>query len=319
MTYSDVDARGQAETGGDAAAPQREPYSLDDLTGLSMTAGAVSPAMAQHMRATMHFERQRPISARNVERLAEEMRRGWFLAGTPIFICTLPDGREYIVNGNHTLEAVAASGVTIPLVMIRKRVRTMDDAARVYATFDIQQVRNWQATIMAAGLSAQIPMVEKVTAAVGLILSGFIYDQHSVFLNKSRQARLEVLPDYIKPAHLIHAAMQGAPRAGQRVVERAAILAVALYTARYQPSMAEEFWGGLAKDDGLKANDPRKALLRFAANNPAGGSNTRANQAKAAALAWNAFFDERTLEACKPTQLLAIRIAGTPYHKGRPE
>jgi hypothetical protein len=316
MTYSDVDARGQAETRGDGAAPAREPYGLDDLTGLTMTAGAISPAMARHMRDTMHFERQRPISDRNVTRLAEEMRRGWFLAGTPIFICTLPDGREYIVNGNHTLEAVHTSGVTVPLVLIRKRVRDMENAARCYSTFDMQAVRNWKATLLATGFSESLPIPDKVASAVGVIMAGFKYAPNDQFMNKSRHARLEILPDYVKAAHLIKAAMDQSPRPNQRIIERAAILGVALYTARYQPSMAEEFWGGMAKDDGLKANDPRKSLLRFASNHRVTGSSDREMHAKAAALAWNAYFKGQTLDVCKPAQMLTIRIHGTPMHKG---
>jgi hypothetical protein len=296
-----------------------QPYRLEDLTGLTVTTGAISPAMARHMRNTMHFERQRPISVRNVARLAEEMKRGWFLPGTPIFICVLPDGREYIVNGNHTLEAIADSGVTVPLVMVRQQVRDIEGAARAYATFDIQQTRSWGAALMATGFAAILPMPEKVAAAVGLIMVGFKPSNEDAFMLRSRTARMQLIPDYVGAAHTLFASLAEAPQSNQRLIMRAAFLAVALVTARYQPSTAAEFWGGLALDDGLKASDPRKTLMRYASNNPAAGAAGRALHAKAAALAWNAFFEGRPLEYCKPTQMADIRILGTPWHKGKPE
>jgi hypothetical protein len=82
-------------------------------------------------------------------------------------------------------------------------------------------------------------------------------------------------------------------------------------TARYQPSSAEEFWGGMIMDDGLKANDPRKVLLRYLNNKPANAA--RDDTKKATALAWNAFFVDRPLELLRPNQLKVFRIEGTPY------
>jgi hypothetical protein len=296
----------------------RAPYGLDDLMALEVTTGAVSPAMAKHMRETMHFERQRPISMKNVQRLAKEMSMGWFLSGTPIFICVLPDGRKQIVNGNHTLEAVTHSGVTIPLTMIWKQVRGIEDVARCYATFDIQKTRTWMDTLQAVGYSGKIPEVGKVVSALSLVQMGFANLNSSDYT--SRQARLQMLPDYTKAAYLLHGAMEGAPAANQKIIRRAAFFSVALYTARYQPIAAEEFWGGLAKDDGLTKNDPRKALLRFGvANRAEGGLTQRVYHAKGAMLAWNAFFENRSLEFCRPASMLTARILGTPMHKGAAE
>lgn len=321
MTLSEGDAVTQAattrqDTPEDA---KRAPYGLDDLMGLEATTGAVSPAMARHMRDSMHFERQRPISEGNVKRLAGEMAAGWFLPGTPIFICVLPDGRQQIVNGNHTLEAVAASGVTIPLTMIRKRVRNMEDVARCYATFDIQKMRTWRDTLQASGMGETIPLADKVMAALGVIMAGFTYSKADYLANQSRHARLQVLPDYQRAAHVIGEAVQGAPKMGARMIQRASFLAVALYTAKYQPSMATEFWGGFAKDDGLRSTDPRKMLFRWGASNPSGQSNKRPIECIAAALAWNAFFQGKDVGQLKPGAVSSIRILGTPLHKGAAE
>lgn len=315
MTYTDTDTSKQAETALEAS-QSLPPYDLNDLLALSSEHAAVSPAVARHMRDTMHFERQRQITSRHVDRLAQEMRRGWFLAGTPIFICVMPDGRQFIVNGNHTLEAVHASGITLPLTIIRKKVRTFEDVAACYATFDIQKTRTWGDALKAAGVATEIPNATKVVAALALIQSGFWDQGYTDFT--SRRKRLDLLPEYTQAAHLLHVAAEGAPSANQKILHRAAFLGVALYTARYQPTTAEEFWGGMAKDDGLAKNDPRKSLLRFGISNPiSGGGTQRLYHAKAAMLAWNAFFEGRTLEHCRPSSMIAPRILGTPLHKGR--
>src|SRR5579875_3709638 len=115
------------------------PYGEADLAALRTEALMVTPAMAKMLRASCHFERQRPINARNVERLAMEMRRGWFITGTPVFMAVLPDGSMRIVNGNHTLEAVQSSGVSIPLAFIYSKVSDIEGAARIYACLDLQK------------------------------------------------------------------------------------------------------------------------------------------------------------------------------------
>lgn len=299
-----------------ASPPSPQPYGLDDLMGISATTGAISPTMARTMRETMHFERQRAINARNVTRLAEEMKRGWFLAGTPVFICVLPNKQQVIVNGNHTLEAVAESGVTIPLTMIRKQVRDMEDAARVYATFDLQKMRTWQDSLQAKGFRDDLPMPNSVLPALGVIMQKFAPNGQDAFANNSREARFAMIPDYRTAVSVIASALSGAPAKGQRIVKRAAFLAVALYTAKYQPSVAIEFWGGLAKDDGLRKGDPRKALANFATDNPSSGAGNRPRDAKAAMLAWNANFTGRQLDFCRPSSYANPAILGTPCHKG---
>jgi len=311
-----LDSTNDVQTTMDETPMVSEPYGLRDLMALDAKPGAISPAMARHMRDTMHFDRQRPISARNVERLAEEMRRGWFLAGTPIFICVLPDGRQLIVNGNHTLEAVVASGVTVPLTIIRKQVRDVEAAAKAYAVLDIQKTRSWTDTLRAIGHAETIPMAVLVNSAMSFILGGFrdrVEDRQAA---ASRNLRMAEIPEYKAAAHLLAQCIENAPRSNVKLLRRASVFSVALYTARYQPSAAEECWGGMVRDDGLKANDPRKALLRYLVNHHGTGSGGRRDCVRAAISAWNAGFQNRSLDHCRPSNSAEIRILGTPLHKG---
>jgi hypothetical protein len=101
----------------------KSPYETAAKNAISSETVMMSPQMARTMRAKAHFDRQRPIRQPHVERLKEEMDRGWFLPGTPIWLCVLPSGQEWIINGNHTLEAIGSSDFSVPLTVIRQRVR----------------------------------------------------------------------------------------------------------------------------------------------------------------------------------------------------
>lgn len=294
-------------------ATTKAPYSDRHLAALETEVRWVTPQEARELRDSCRFERQREIRSDHVHRLADEMKQGWFLAGTPIWFCVLPDRSMVLVNGNHTLEAVAECGAAIPLTLVYQQVGSIDEAAQAYACFDIQRTRTWGQAAHAAGIDAGLPETGKTIAAVGIIQSGFSTASHLVGVGMlSRPTRFGLLAEYRGAALLIHAAMTGSPPINQRLVRRAAVFAIALATARYQPATAEEFWGGLALDDGLRVTDPRKALLRYLQNNSANPNmGSRRNQAAAAANAWNAFFEKRSIEVVKTSG--TFELLGTPW------
>lgn len=290
------------------------PYSDDSLTKLKTEVAWVTPRRAAALRATCNFDRQRSVRPDHVRRLADEMKHGWFLAGTPIWICVLPDHSMLLINGNHTLEAVVESGVSLPLTIVYQKVNSVDEAAQSYACFDIQRTRTWQQAAHAAGIDEGLPEPAKVLAAIGVIQANFSAVQGLLGV-LSRTARFNLLEEYRNAALLIHGAIAGvgAPDRNQKMIRRAAVFAVALVTARYQPSAAEEFWGGVARDDGLRRNDPRKVLLRYMENNAVYGSHTRRDHSLAAGIAWNAFYTRRTIDYVKPNQLITFELLGTPW------
>jgi hypothetical protein len=290
------------------------PYAQHQVDALTTEVRMVTAAEARAWRDACHFERQRNIRTPHVKRLALEMSHGWFLAGTPIWFCVMPDKSMVIVNGNHTLEAIAESGVTIPLTFVYQQVASLDEAAQAYACFDIQRTRTWGQAARATGIDEGLPAPGHTIAAVGMIQCNFSPSGNMVGV-ASRSARFELVEEYRAAAHLIHAAMLGSPPGNQNLIHRASVYAVALATARYQPATAEEFWGGMAMDDGLRANDARKVLLRYLQNNPADGSNKRRDQALGAANAWNAYFDNKRIDHLKPSQTTAFVLAGTPWGK----
>lgn len=293
-------------------------YTQRHLDAISAETVMVTPEMATTLRSDCHFERQRPISENNVARLALEMQRGWFIPGTPIYLCVLPNGQMQIANGNHTLEAIKSSGVSVPLVFVYAKVSDIEAVARVYANMDLQKMRTWRNALQA--LSGEATVFDgRLLAAVGVIGSGFATSNSLLKPGStSRTERFALLEEYRDAGSLFLAAAHGAPKANYRLLQRAAVLAVVLLTFRYQPSAASEFWSSIAKDDGLKVGDPRKTLLRYLTNNSTSKANNRAEQAKAAALAWNAAWGNKQIEYVKPNSAGDIRILGTSWHSGDP-
>lgn len=276
----------------------------------------VTPEQARKWRETSHFERQRTISNANVERLAHEMTKGRFIVGTQVYMAVLPDGTDRIINGNHTLEAVVASGIPQPLTITRKNVRDLDEAGRIYAVFDLQKTRTLADSLRAVGRSTDISNSTKVASAVGAISENFNSGSKR---GVPRLERLELMEEYRDAAELFAGCIAQCPKDSVKIVTRAPIMAVALYTLRYQPSMAIDFWRTIARDDGLKVGMPERSLLGWARNAVSSGHIARRDHCRAAALAWNAAFRNETLQVCKPRQMAGFFILGTPISHGFPD
>lgn len=273
----------------------------------------VTPDYARHLRDTAHFERQRKISPANVQRLAAEMKAGRFIPGLQVYICVLPDGSERIVNGNHTLEAVAASGATQDLTITRAPVADLDEAGRIYAVFDLQKIRSWSDSLKAIGTADSVPDANRVMSAVGVIDGGFAQLGPR---SRDRISAIAKVADYRVPAELFAACVSGAPPQNKRLIKRTPIMAVALETLRYQPSMASDFWKAVAQDDGLTRGQPERALLQWLRNARAGGAKGQKEHANAAALAWNAAFRGDDRDHIRPNAMASFFLLGTPHSAG---
>ena len=275
----------------------------------------VTPEKAKQMREDHAFHRQRKINDDNIIRLGVEMECGRFVQGTQVFIAVLPDGEtRYLLNANHSLEAIQLSGKGQWLTITFLHVKDEAEAAFVYAVLDTQKIRTWLDALRATGKNEDVPFPSQFLAALGIIAAGFPLlksDWVAQVRNKSRHLRLSLVEEYRDAGSLIAAAIQRTDNA--RIVRRAAVLAVALVTAKYQPSTAGSFWRSLAKDEGLVEGDPERALLRYLRNNPPGGAGARIPHQKAAAAAWNAYFEGRPIAVVKPTQMHEFRILGTPW------
>lgn len=273
----------------------------------------ISVEEAIRLRKTCHFPNQRNIRDLNVLRLGLEMEKFRFIQGTVIFMVVLPDGQQYIVNGNHTLEAIAYSGKEQLLTFVFLEIDTFEEAKQVYMSFDVHKARTWADALRASGKDLTQPMSKQVTAAAKLLMSGFRYAPENVEANSSRISRFDFSDAYNDSAALLQEAMKEAPALNQRLVMRAAVMAVALETVRYEPEPAVRFWGAMVHDNGLVKGDPRKTLLQYLLTHKAGKGAEGYLQSRAAAHCWNAWMDGKQVINLRITIAGKMEIRGTPW------
>lgn len=273
----------------------------------------VTPKWALKWLKECQFERQRAIDPQNVSRLAYEMSNGRFIQGTQIYFCILPDGSEALVNGNHTLNAVVKSGTSQWLTITHRPVKDLEEAGRIYAVFDTQKNRSLTAGLKAIGKANDIPYSARVLGAIGIIQAGFSAGTTN---SVARLDRLDGLEEYREQAVLFSQLLHKAPKNSSAILMRASILSVILETLKHQPSLAYEFWGRVASDNGLTEGMPERAILNWARNSVATGEVARGEHIKAAALAWNASFRGEQISRVQPRRMGSFFILGTPYASG---
>jgi len=277
------------------------------LSTLKSELRVVTPEIAKALRETCQYDRQRPISDAHVARLADEMQASRFIQGTQIHLVNLAD-QLAIINGNHTLEAVIASGLPQALTLLYTDVRNEDEAARLYARHDIGRSRNWADMTRASGLDKVIHLdknyMNKFGGAIAWIICDF-NDPHASGITthstkerialknrvRSRDIRMDIMRDYREAADMYVAAVTKGRINVQRLLQRAAVFSVGLETFKHQPSLGGEFWETMALDDGLKRNDPRKRLLNYLGDQVK--YRAQPNLSRIVAFAWNAFFDKQ--------------------------
>jgi hypothetical protein len=174
------------------------------------------------------------------------------------------------------------------------------------------------------GLSAE--MLKAIYGATGLVGGGFIFRvTHNYSYYGSREAtgvstqlrdmevRAHLIAQWQHEAHQYIEDLSGCPRHIRRLLYRSGVVAVALVTYRYTGSDASHFWRLLAQDDGLRRNDPRKALLTFLINRKY-QEDTPSTLARYVAQAWNAAFKNSERTVLRVTNTISpIFIAGTPH------
>lgn len=273
----------------------------------------VTPDRARHLRDTAHFERQRTINPKNVQRLATEILAGRLTDGTQIYLCELPNGELRIANGNHTLEAVHFAGKPQLLTMTTKKVRDLNEVGAIYAVFDIQKVRTWMDSAKAMGVDQEMPNTQKILSAVRLIQSGFIIPDTRVSVHET----LQNVHSYQQEAVRFDELKRGSMSDSARLMTRSGVLSVILETLRYQPSLAFEFWSEVAEDDGLANGNPAKALLNWLRRQAgASGSGSQREHVLAAAQAWNARFRDEERQIIRVARSNSFYLLGTPHDKG---
>ena len=279
----------------------------------------ITPELAHRIIQEAGFAKQRPIRPKHVDALATSMRRHEWTSGTQVHFGQLPDGSLHLVNGNHRMHAVIRADTLVPFQLLVTAVANENGLNTLYRRHDrLAAARTVTDALSAEGIPDQYGLRREVAEAcfkaVTLIHAGFRLAQHhgDPYLIRSDEARLRLADPWWPIAVTVQEAIQNAPvEPVKRSIKRAGVMAAALVTMRHQEVKAYAFWQGVADNDGLARNDPRAAYLRHL-HLPRARSEVET--AKAAALAWNAFFADEELQLIRVFPGPAL-IAGTPFAK----
>lgn len=233
---------------------------------------AVTPELAE--RWLKLNSRNRKIRKTDVDRYKRDMRGGkWHLDGSPIRFS--PDG--YLLDGQHRLTAIAETGVTIPMLVVRgvdsEAQSVMDTGRRRSAAdaLDIAGHAHYSTLAAAARLLLEVDN--------GWLDMGGRYEvSHSEIL-----ATIEANPDLESAVAFI--------RPLTRKSEVPPVMAAYTYMImrRISAQDAAEFWVAMSEKVGLKAGDPVLALSnRFAEARRSRERLKRSIQLSLIYRAWNA-------------------------------
>ncbi|HWX75987.1 MAG TPA: hypothetical protein VNY32_00840, partial [Candidatus Acidoferrales bacterium] len=236
----------------------------------------VTPELAEEWLANP-FDRQRTPRDHHVILLWEEMENGTFFPHSTIAFAEL-DGKRYLIDGQHRLKAVSYYGKPVKMLIMIKKATSTKQIEEWYASIDQGLRRTAYDAIRAQGLSSDLGINDtqagRVSGAVRLIASGFIdmtagvgKDKHVRMRGARSNARVsELLREWASEAKRYFELVHGGETANMHLFLRAPVIACALLTIRHSPEKARDFWYEMARDDGLRAHDPRKRFLSWLRN-----------------------------------------------------
>lgn len=283
----------------------------------------ITPELALEILSQSDHEYQRPLRKAWVEFYAKEMKAGNFLTNT-IAICINGSEKKYLVNGQHTLNAIFETGISMTLPVQTFHVSSKEEVASVYARFDKQHKRTRADTFRAYNMEQKLDMTYTAVNRYGAC-AYFMLNNFKKTDEKNMISEFEVMDFMIewKPyAKQFFASieMSGALRIP---LERKEVFAVGLMTCRHS-KRADEFWHYVATDDGLRVGDPRKTLHNWLEESGVGGGNVGFTRKKriirtsesirCVVTAWNAFVEGRQLKILSiKNPSLPFTIKDTPY------
>lgn len=284
----------------------------------------IAPGIAARILEDINFPDQRRLKpARRQDHIDRIEHGGWNPELSEIAFAMTPDGRMWLVNGQHRLSAFVVCNRAVATRVHIVSCKDFQEVRRVYASYDQKESsRNTTELLDASGVADQTGLKRKIVRAVynavPIIANGMEPPASAKGStgDRSHDARLSMIAEWEEEALAYQSIVDVAQSSVQRKLSRAGTAAVALYTLRHQPDIAAEFWRGTALNDGLRRYDPRSTLIDdMMARSLATGSARQAIQQPV--MAWNAFYEGRSLKIIRCKEGVAITILGTPMAKRR--
>lgn len=287
----------------------------------------ITPAMAEQWLSSQ-FRGQRSLRDHHVLLLAQEMENGTFIPHSSIVFAEL-NGTEYLIDGQHRLKAITLHNQPIKMPVLKRIAKSMRQVQDWYSSIDQGLRRTARDAIRAQNIPQELDISERhagrLSGAVKLIATGFsdVTAKNATLsgatLNKAARVRArsnaavsELLRAWAVEGRTYFNLLHGGEPTNMYLFERAPVIACGLLTIRYVPERAVEFWQGIARDDGLSKDDPRKRFLVFLRDK----KERPPGVARGFSPAWRAFLEGRSLDLLRPEKATSpISIRGVLLDK----
>lgn len=282
----------------------------------------VDPALAQLILTECKYPRQRKLMDDRVEFLAEQLEKGnWETTAITVLHCQ-ENGHDYLVDGQHRLNAILIAGKPGTLCLIMEDKATMAEVDAAYRRLDGHRPRTLQDRLRASDLSDVTFLndweIRQLGHAVAVLATGFgennPHDRRRNPVAREDDLRIQLIREWADDARKFFDCLKGCNHAERNAFRNPTLIAVALVTIRYRPQEATRFWTTIAQNDGLERDTPEWVFRnRVFAEGQTGQQRTE--WARKIAVCWNHYFKgNRSLKAVIVKNPGAnIELLGTPY------
>lgn len=237
----------------------------------------VSPTRAAQL-LKRNTENNRPLSKATADRYTKDIKSGNFVRLSPVVI----DSDGYVIDGQHTLSAIAQSGVSTPLFFHRN----VSSALMRY--LDQGKGRSIRDLAAMDGMSERVNTVTSIASFCVKWEDGV--RNGSLSGSSPRQVVLNFITDNTDD---LLAAASIADRVRRSVHIPASVLGfIYFYAAQNHQDKADEFFEALETGAGLSVGHPALTLR----NRVAREHNKRTDNVAMLVRAWNAYADGKTID-----------------------
>lgn len=230
----------------------------------------VTPDMARKMLSEYQYIGQRKYRPDRAKYLADEIARDSLEEITQVVLSSqINDGRKYLINGQHTLNAIVMANKPARVVLVETEKNDDTATAKVYGVIDTNLTRSTADALAALHLASELgftpSQLNQIGAAVRMIRLNFKQtDKSRMHLDDM----VRLIREYSESADSYYETIVGCSKEIQYASRRQSTLAVALLTFQYSAKKytfhtVREFWKGAIFDDAIAEYDPRKDTYKF--------------------------------------------------------
>lgn len=274
------------------------------------------------------YDGQRQLRPHWVKSLVLEMQKGRFTTNT-ITLVNDPagTGKQFLVNGQHTLRAMLESGCYYGLPVHEWDVDSMAEIPILYSTLDSGLLRTTADTLSAFKTSEltglQPASLNKLVGGMKYFYAG--WPRAGLKKRISPVKINEIALDWFTYYKQYNEIVNKAYKVLYSRMNLQGPLGVLLPLVRYadDTQKAIDFIHGVALDDGIEKGDPRKALHYFLMTERGKNWNTGFDADKpiilatACILAWNKFYSGSSLNELSKKTIMKpgmLPVKGTNFH-----